>query len=83
MKKITLICPKCKGTKFYQVDCWPDSYEDDISYSSDVCEKCELWLDGCDGNWYEDINSWQDTEDAKPYMTEKQYEEWMRNLGTT
>lgn len=55
-----LICPRCGGTYFREVDCGPDGYDDDITYTSDICQKCELWHNGWDDKWYIDGSSWAD-----------------------
>ena len=60
-------CPRCKGTKFREVDCGPDGWDDDITYASEVCECCGLWLDGWVDKWFVDVDYWQDTEGAEEY----------------
>lgn len=63
-----LTCPRCGGTEFYDIDCGPDSWDDDIFYISERCKKCELWHDGWNDNWYDNIDSWQDTEYETPFQ---------------
>lgn len=62
------ICPRCGNDDFYELDCGPDSYEDDISYTSEKCTKCGLWYDGWNGRWYVDVDNWRDVEDAEEYV---------------
>lgn len=50
-------CPHCKGFVFREVDCGPDTYEDDISYLSYECAACKLWFDGWQGKWLLGIDS--------------------------
>jgi hypothetical protein len=63
-------CPRCGGIEFAQVDCGPDSYDDDIFYISDVCKKCGLWHDGWDDKWYANVESWREVEDADEWQSE-------------
>lgn len=60
-------CPRCKSTEFREVDCGPDGYDDDIFYTSEVCQQCGLWLDGWTEKWYVGIEFWQEVEDAGVY----------------
>lgn len=39
-------CPRCGCEDFKEVDCGPDSWEDDISYTSEICKQCGLWYYG-------------------------------------
>jgi hypothetical protein len=39
-------CPRCKCTEFKEIDCGPDSYEDDIFYTSYICKDCGLYYSG-------------------------------------
>jgi ribosomal protein S27AE len=63
-----LTCPRCGSTRFREVDCGPDTYEDDIFYISQVCTNCGLWLSGWTDRWLVDVESWRDEEDAKEYQ---------------
>ena len=60
-------CPRCNGEKFREIDCGPDSYEDDISYVSELCEKCGLYHSGWTGKWLIDCENWIDEEDAEEF----------------
>lgn len=62
-----LACPRCGGTDFILVDCGPDGYDDDISYTSDVCRACDLWHSGWTDRWLVDVETWQDEDDAEVY----------------
>jgi hypothetical protein len=63
----TTICPRCGSSDFREVDCGPDSYEDDIAYSSDICNSCGLWHSGWTGKWLVDVKSWVEEEEAEEY----------------
>ena len=62
-----LICPRCGESDFDEVDCGPDSYDDDVTYTSYRCQGCKLWYDGWVNKWFDDIESWRDTEDAEEW----------------
>ncbi len=62
-----MICPRCKGTEFEEIDCGPDGWDDDITYTSEKCTQCGLWHDGWDENWYIDVDSWVEVEVAEIY----------------
>ena len=62
-----LICPRCGNTDFVEVDCGPDSYDDDIFYISDICTSCNLWHSGWTDMWLVDVENWKDEEDAEEY----------------
>lgn len=62
-------CPRCGHTEFDEVDCGPDSYEDDITYTSYRCQSCKLFYDGWAEDWYE-VEGWWEVEDAKPWKPE-------------
>ena len=62
-----MICPRCKGTEFKEIDCGPDGYEDDIFYLSDICKKCGLYFSGWTNKWYIDCDNWTDEEDSEEY----------------
>ncbi len=64
----TLQCPRCGGTDFTEHDCGPDSYDDDIFYISESCNRCGLWHDGWTDRWLVDVESWIDEEDAEEYL---------------
>jgi len=66
-------CPRCDSTDFDEHDCGPDSYEDDITYTSYSCKKCGLWYDGWRDDWLiqtdgTNVEYWNDSEDAVPYL---------------
>jgi len=61
------VCPRCGYTDFRDVDCGPDSWDDDIFYISYVCKKCSLWYDGWKNKWLvlndgSNVTSWQETD---------------------
>ena len=60
-------CPRCGGTEFTEFDCGPDSYENDIFYTSYKCKRCGLWYDSWREKWYVGVDSWRDVEDAEEY----------------
>lgn len=62
-----MICPKCNNTTFHEIDCGPDSYEDDVFYISYKCKKCGLWLSGWTDKWLLNVDNWLDEEDAEEY----------------
>ena len=66
-----LVCPRCGSKEFEERDCGPDSYEDDISYTSDVCVSCGLWHSGWTDTWLVDCDSWRDEEYAEEYVATK------------
>lgn len=55
-------CPNC-GKEMQEYDCGPDSYDDDITYTSDYCFDCELWCDGWFDKW--GLGTYPDSEDLK------------------
>lgn len=63
-----LICPRCHSVIFREVDCGPDTYEDDISYTSDVCVICGLWKSGWTGKWLVGVVTWTDEEHAQEFQ---------------
>lgn len=67
MKDKALKCPRCGGTQFRELDCGPDSYDDDIVYVSQVCIGCGLYHSGWTDKWLIDCASWRDEDDAKEY----------------
>ena len=72
-----LKCPRCDGKEFWDRDCGPDSWDDDIYYLSYVCKKCELWFDGWVDDWLilkdgTNVKCWQETEGAIPYRSSQQ-----------
>jgi hypothetical protein len=67
---VGLTCPRCGGKDFVEVDCGPDSYDDDIFYISQICQKCKLWHSGWTDKWLIDCTTWQDEEDAKEFVKE-------------
>jgi hypothetical protein len=66
---IQLVCPRCGGSEFLEIDCGPDGYDDDITWTSDVCDQCGLWFSGWDGRWLIDCTSWHDEVDAEEFHT--------------
>lgn len=60
-------CPRCGSEEFWDYDCGPDSYEDDIAYTSYKCKKCGLWYDGWRDRWLEDCENCGDEEEAEEY----------------
>ncbi len=62
------ICPRCGSNEFKEVDCGPDTYDDDIAYSSDICESCGLWWDGWREMWLVDCSIWREAEDCDEYI---------------
>jgi hypothetical protein len=60
-------CPRCGNDKFNEVDCGPDSYDDDIFYISYICKQCGLYNSGWTDKWLIDCECWQDEEEAKEY----------------
>lgn len=60
-------CPRCGGQEFGERECGPDSYEDDITYTSDVCTRCGLWHSGWTDRWLVDCDTWLDEEGAEEY----------------
>lgn len=65
-----MICPRCKKTEFTEIDCGPDSYDDDITWTAYRCKNCGLWYSDWIHKWLVDVESWQDEEEAKEYETE-------------
>lgn len=61
-------CPRCNGNDFRQVECGPDSYEDDIFYMSTICNNCGLYYSGWTGKWLVDVEGWRDEEDAEEFI---------------
>lgn len=61
------VCPRCNSTEFREIDCGPDTYEDDIAYTSYQCTNCGLWYDGWVKKWFIDIKSWRDVEDGEEF----------------
>lgn len=66
-----LVCPRCGGTEFYDHDCGPDSYEDDIFYLSYSCKDCKLWYDGWSHKWLIDCEGWIAAEDCEEYKSDE------------
>lgn len=62
-----LVCPRCGGTSFAQRDCGPDGYDDDIVWTSDVCQSCGLWRSGWSDKWLLDVDGWPEEEDAEEF----------------
>lgn len=62
-----LICPRCNGEKFDEHESGPDSYDDDIIYTSYSCNNCHLWFSDWTGKWYKDCTNWQEEEAENEY----------------
>jgi hypothetical protein len=65
-----LTCPRCGGKGFYELDCGPDSYDDDVTWTSYECKKCGLRYSGWYDKWVE-CDSWPDEEDAPEWKSEE------------
>ena len=63
-------CPRCGGTAFREIDCGPDGYNDDITYTSEICEACGLYLSGWTNKWLVDCACWTEEEDAKEFIAQ-------------
>jgi hypothetical protein len=61
------VCPRCKSKDFREVDCGPDSWDDDIAYTSEICQKCGLYLSGWTDKWLIDCESWIEEETSEEY----------------
>ena len=61
-------CPRCGGEDFRTVDCGPDTYDDDITYTSEICNKCGLWYSGWTDKWLINCEYWQEEEDSKEFQ---------------
>jgi hypothetical protein len=57
-------CPRCGGSTFREHACGPDSFEDDVTYTSLECLSCGLWWDGWRGVWLIDCESCADEDGA-------------------
>ena len=57
---MNIFCPHCKCEK--ELDEGPDSYEDDISYTSYVCNTCKIYCNGWTDDWYEEGTRWQEVD---------------------
>ena len=66
-KKFGTICPRCGGEVFKEIDCGPDSYDDDFFYISKICKKCGLYNSGWTDKWFIDCKNWRDEEDAEEF----------------
>lgn len=65
-------CPRCGSTDITSdIDCGPDSWDDDIYYHSEKCNQCGLWHDGWDDKFYIDVDNWRETEYAEEYVVTK------------
>jgi hypothetical protein len=60
-------CPRCGGVEFDEIDCGPDGWDDDITWSSEICCKCGLYHSGWTDQWLLDCQNWWDEEDAEEY----------------
>lgn len=66
-----LKCPRCGGVEFRELDCGPDTYDDDITWTSQICESCGLYHSGWTGKWLVDCTAWSDEGDSKEYVPEE------------
>lgn len=57
------ICPRCGHNEFTEHDAGPDTWEDDISYTIYVCEKCGLQYTTWSDKWFVED---EDEEGYKP-----------------
>ena len=64
-------CPRCGNNKFREIDCGPDGWDDDITYTSEICTKCELWYDGWQNKWLIDCDGWRDAEDCDEFIEQE------------
>lgn len=64
---VSMKCPRCGGEKFREVDCGPDGYDDDIAYTSEICEGCELYHSGWTDKWLINCEMWQEEEYAEEF----------------
>jgi len=62
-----LTCPRCGSTEFDELDSGPDTYEDDITYTSYRCRRCDLFYDEWIDKWCVDCDNWADAADAEAY----------------
>ena len=69
--KDAILCPRCHSKEFAEIDCGEDTYDFDLVYMSERCKVCGLWHDGWCDNWYIDVESWRDIEDAEIYCLNK------------
>ncbi|GEM_PF-5471208 len=60
-------CPRCGVMEYYEIDCGPDGYDDDITYTSEICKNCGLYKSGWTGKWLIDCEGWGDEEGAEEY----------------
>jgi len=74
---MNIFCPHCKCKReFDDLDEGPDSYEDDISYTSYVCNTCQIYCNGWTDDWFEEGTRWQEVDyNLKPLFTSEQYDE--------
>lgn len=61
------LCPACFGTNFIEHDCGPDTYDDDITYTSHECSACGLWFDGWRDKWLVDVHDSLEEDGAKEF----------------
>jgi len=61
------VCPRCGGKVFRELDCGPDGYDDDITWTATICLGCGLWHSSWLDKWLIGVESWQDEEDAKEF----------------
>ena len=66
-----MICPRCNSASFRDIDCGPDGYDDDITYTSNICNNCGLWFDGWRNKWYADCECESDVEHCEEYNFER------------
>jgi len=62
-------CPRCGNDKeFEERDSGPDSFDDDISYTSYICKKCGLFNDGWVDKWFKDTECWSEVDDDNEFI---------------
>ncbi len=66
-----LACPRCGNTSFTKLWCGPDSYDNDITWTSYVCTKCELWYSGWSERWLVDCDSWTEEDTSEEYKPDQ------------
>lgn len=67
MEEKPVVCPRCGSKKLKEIDCGPDTYDDDITWTSLKCEDCGLWYSGWTDKWLINVQTWGDEEDAEEY----------------
>ena len=60
-------CPRCGGSVFREIDCGPDSWDDDVSYTSFICKDCGLYYSGWTQKWLIDCENWTDEDRCEEF----------------